>query len=179
MLNFKINLVFYLKKKQILVIGYNKDHCTKQAYNIALKVGEEIAQIGAVLVTGGLGGVMEAASKGAQNQGGLVVGIIPQNEKGYANTFCDVVIPTGLGFSRNFVTAYSADAVIVVGGGIGTLIEAGVAYLKNKPIIAIKGSGGVADKIAGKYLDDRQLVKVIEEKDPCTALEKIKQLLSE
>ena len=84
-----------------------------------------------------------------------------------------------MGFSRNFITAYSADAVIVVGGGIGTLIEAGVAYLKNKPIIAIKGSGGVADKIAGKYLDDRQLVKVIEEKDPCTALEKIKQLLSE
>ena len=58
---------------------------------------------------------MEAASKGAKARGDLAVGIIPQNEKRYANAYCDVVISTGLGYSRNFVTAYSGDAVIVVG----------------------------------------------------------------
>jgi uncharacterized protein (TIGR00725 family) len=133
--------VLYMKRMQILVIGYNSDHCTEHAYKIAYEVWEEVALQGAILITGGLGGVIEAASKGARDQGGLVVGIIPQDEKRYANAFCDVVISTGLGHSRNFATAYSGDAVIVVGGGVGTAIEAGVAYQKGKPIIAIRGSG--------------------------------------
>lgn len=168
-----------MKKMQILVIGYNSDHCTEHAYNIAYEVGEEIGLQGAVLITGGLGGVMEAASKGAKNRGGLVVGIIPQDEKRYANAYCDVVIPTGLGHSRNFVTAYSGDAVIVVGGGVGTAIEARVAYQKGKPIIAIRGSGGTADKIGGKYLDDRQLVEVMEEENPRIAVEKVFRALTD
>lgn len=156
--------------KQILVIGYSRDHCTKQAYKIAYTIGKEIALHGAVLITGGLGGVMEAASKGAKDHGGFVIGILPQDEKSYANPYCDVVIPTGLGYTRDFITAYSADAVIVIGGGIGTAIEARVAYLKTKPIIAIQGSGGTADEIAGTYLDDRHQIKVIGEEDPVKAV---------
>jgi len=120
---------------------------------------------------------MEAASKGAKDRDGLVVGIIPQDEKHYANTYCDIVIPTGLGQIRNFITAYSADAVIVVGGGVGTAIEAKVAYLKAKPIVAIKGSGGTADRIAGTYLDDRRIVKVESEEDPGRVVEKALSLL--
>jgi len=165
-----------LKKKQVLVIGYNADHCTDKAYQIAHRVGEEVALHGAILVTGGLGGVMEAASKGARSRGGLVVGIIPQVEKSYANPYCDVVIPTGLGHARNFVTAYSGDAVVVVGGGVGTAIEAEIAYLKAKPIVAIKGSGGVADEIGGRYLDDRCLTKVMIEEDPAKAVKKVIEL---
>ena len=157
---------------QILVIGYNSDHCTKLAYNLAYEVGREVALQGAILITGGLGGVMEAASRGAKEQGGLVVGIIPQDEKRYANSFCDIVISTGLGYSRNFVTAYSGDAVIVIGGGVGTAIEAGIAYQKGRPIITIQGSGGVADEIGGKYLDDRQVVKVMKVSDPRIAVKK-------
>ena len=168
-----------MKRMQILVVGSDSDHCTKHVYNLAYEVGEEVALRGAVLITGGLGGVMEAASKGAKNRGGLVVGIIPQNEKRYANTYCDVVIPTGLGYSRNFVTAYSGDAVVVVGGGVGTSIETGVAYLKEKPIVAIKGSGGTADKICGKFLDDRQLVEVMTEEDPRIAVEKVIRALTD
>ncbi len=155
-----------MKVKQILVIGYGSDQCTDLAFDLAYRVGEEVARHGAVLITGGLGGVMEAASKGAKERGGLVLGIIPQNEKDYANSYCDVVIPTGMGHIRDFITAYSADAVIVVGGGVGTAIEVRAAYLKAKPIIAMKGSGGTADIIAGTYLDDRRLVKVLEEEDP-------------
>lgn len=156
-----------------MVIGYGKEHCTDHAYNMAYKVGEEIAINKAILITGGLGGVMEAASKGAKDQGGLVVGIIPQDEKDYANPYCDIVIPTGMGDIRDFITAYSADAVIVVGGGVGTAIEVRVAYLKAKPIVAIMGSGGTADEITGRYLDDRRLVKVIGEVDPKKAVEKV------
>jgi uncharacterized protein (TIGR00725 family) len=169
----------YMKRMQILVVGSDSDHCTEHACKIAYEVGKEVALKGAVLITGGLGGVMEAASKGAKDQGGLVVGIIPQNEKRYANAYCDVVIPTGLGYSRNFVTAYSGDAVIVVGGGVGTAIEAGVAYLKGKPIIAIKGSGGTADKIGGKYLDDRKLVELMEEEDSRIGVEKVFRALTD
>ena len=162
-----------MKRMQISVIGFNSDHCTESAYNIAYKVGEEVALRGAILITGGLGGVMEAASKGAKDRGGLVVGIIPQDDKHYANAYCDIVISTGLGYSRNFITAYSGDAIIVVGGGVGTSIEAEVAYQKGKPIMTIRGSGGTADKIAGKYLDDRKLVMVMAEENPRIAVEKI------
>jgi uncharacterized protein (TIGR00725 family) len=101
-----------------------------------------------------------------------VVGIIPQDEKEYANQYCDVVIPTGMGHIRDFITAYSADAVIVVGGGVGTAIEARVAYLKATPIVAIKGSGGIADNIAEKYLDDRRIIKVVGVEDPIKAVER-------
>ena len=100
----------FMKRKQVLVVGYNSDHCTQHAYKLAYEVGKEITLQGSILITRGLGGVMETASKVAKNHGGLVVGIIPQDEKRYANAFCDAVISTGLGHSRNFVTAYSGDA---------------------------------------------------------------------
>ncbi|MFQ6075211.1 MAG: TIGR00725 family protein [Candidatus Bathyarchaeia archaeon] len=164
---------------QILVIGYGGEHCTEEAYDIAYRVGKEVARRGAVLVTGGLGGVMEAASKGAAEADGLVVGIIPQDEKGYANPNCDIVIPTGIGHARDFITAYAADAVVVVGGGVGTMVEACAAYLKSKPIVSVTGSGGVADRIAGTYLDDRQLVRIVGEEDPRMAVEVALNLLNQ
>mgnify|MGYP001773874653 CR=1 FL=1 len=157
---------------QFLVIGYNSELCTEKAYKIAYEVGKEIGKRKIVLITGGLGGVMEAASKGAKEEGGIVIGIIPSKNKEEANRYCDIVICTGIGYARNFITAYSADAVIIVGGGAGTLTEASIAYLEGKPIIAIKGSGGIADKLINdKYIDERKIVKVYEAKDPKEAVE--------
>jgi uncharacterized protein (TIGR00725 family) len=164
-------------KPQILVVGYGEDHCPPAAYQLAYRVGRAVARRGAILVTGGLRGVMEAASRGAKEEGGVVVGIIPQEDKVYANPYCDIVIPTGIGYTRDFITAYSADAVIIVGGGAGTAIEAFVAYFKAKPIVALVGSGGIADRIAGSYIDDRHLVKVIGEEDPEKAVEVALDLL--
>src|SRR2546428_14114817 len=149
------------KLTQILVIGSDGDHCQPQMYEAAKLVGDQIAARGAVLVTGGLGGVMEAASKGAKERGGLVVGIIPHEEMSYANPFCDIIVPTGLGFARNYVTAYSADSVIVVGGGAGPLVEACGAYQKGKSIDALTGSGGTADNIAAATVNDRNVVKAV------------------
>src|SRR3989449_1643614 len=104
---------------------------------------------------------MEAAGRGAKEKGGMVVGIIPNEDMSYANPYCDIIIPTGIGFARNFITAYAADAAIVVGGGAGTFIEACVAYQKGKPIVALIGSGGTPGKIADTFLDDRKTVKGI------------------
>ncbi|MDX1372314.1 MAG: TIGR00725 family protein, partial [Nitrososphaeraceae archaeon] len=88
-----------MRKPQISVIGYNEDRCTFIAKKIAYDVGKEIALSQSILVCGGLGGVMESACKGAKNFGGLTVGILPQDDFSYANNYCDIVIPTGIGFS--------------------------------------------------------------------------------
>ncbi len=162
----------YKRLIQVLVIGSDGDHCSESTYNAAKEVGAEIAAKSAITVTGGLGGVMEAACRGAKEKGGMVVGIIPHEDMSYANGFCDIVIPTGIGFARNFVTAYSADTCIVVGGGAGTFIEACVAYQKGKPIVALTGTGGTADKIADTFLDDRKTVKVLSASTPREAVEK-------
>lgn len=166
-----------VRRKQILVIGFDKDHCTETAYRTAYLVGLEVARHGAVLLTGGLGGVMEAASKGAQEAGGFVIGIVPQEEKAAANPYCDAVIATGIGSARDFLTAYSADAVIIVGGGAGTLIEAAAAYQKRIPVIAVRGSGGTADKVVGTYLDDRRIEDVLGEDSPEKAVDTALRLI--
>jgi hypothetical protein len=159
-----------LRRKQILVVGYNSDTCTENASKVAYEVGLEIARAGIILITGGLGGVMQAASCGAKDGGGLVVGIIPQDDKTEANSSCDVVIATGIGYARDFVTASSADAVIIVGGGAGTLIEVAAAYQKRIPIIAVKGTGGVADQYGNGYIDGRQTERILLADSPVEAV---------
>ena len=155
----------------MLVIGSDGDHCSETAYRAAYQVGSEVARRGAVLLTGGLGGVMEAASSGAKDAGGFVIGIIPQEEKTAANPFCDAVIATGIGHARDFLTAYSADSIIVVGGGAGTMIEIAAAYQKKIPIVALRGTGGIADRVVDGYIDDRQIEMVLGEGSPEKAVD--------
>ncbi len=104
---------------------------------IAGEVGREIAMRGAVLICGGLGGVMAEAAKGAKEKDGLTIGIIPGEDARSANPYIDVPIPTGLGFARNVLVAYSGDAVIAVSGRLGTLSEISFALLRNKPVMGI------------------------------------------
>jgi uncharacterized protein (TIGR00725 family) len=162
-----------VRKIQIAVVGYNIDRCSDVARKVAYETGKEIALAGAILVCGGLGGVMESACKGAKENGGTTVGIIPQEEFRYANDFCDIVVCTGIGYARDFVVASSADGIIAVGGGVGTLIEIGVGYMMKKTIVAIAGSGGVADVYGGKYLDERNRVPIIAAKNARSAVETI------
>lgn len=162
-----------MRKIQIAVIGYNKDRCTETARKVAYEVGKQIALSNAILVCGGLGGVMESACKGAKDNGGITVGVIPQEDFFYANEFCDIVLCTGIGFARDFIVASSADGIIAVGGGVGTLIELGVGYMTRKVIVAIAGSGGVADMYGGKFLDERNRVPIAIAKDAITAVEMI------
>ena len=96
-----------------------------------------VAQRGAVLVCGGLGGVMEAACRGAREQGGIAVGILPGLDRGAANPHVDVALPTGLGEARNALVVRAADALIAVGGGYGTLSEIALALKAGKPVVAL------------------------------------------
>jgi len=114
---------------------------------------------------------MEAASQGAKEGGGFVIGIVPQEDKTAANPYCDTVIATGIGHARDFLTAYSADAVIIVGGGAGTMIEAVAAYQKKIPVIALKGSGGTADRMIDTYVDDRKIEVILGESSPEKAVD--------
>ena len=161
------------RKIQILVIGHNENGSTPEAEKIAYETGLEIAKSGAVLVTGGLGGVMKAACQGAKDGNGLTVGIIPQNDPSFANEYCDVVIPTGIGLARDFLNALAGDGVIIVGGGSGTLSETCAAYMYKKPIAAIKNSGGIADRFADQYLDHRENVKITGVNSPKEAVKYI------
>jgi uncharacterized protein (TIGR00725 family) len=166
------------RRAQISVVGFNEDFCTNAARDAAYQVGRAVARAGGTVVCGGLGGVMEAACKGARDAGGHSVGIVPSADCAQANRYCDDVVATGLGKSRNFLVAYSGDAMVVVGGGAGTLIEVAAAYQAEKPIATVKGTGGVADEWAGKYLDDRRTRLILGGSTPEDAVKKVMRELS-
>jgi uncharacterized protein (TIGR00725 family) len=167
-----------LKKIQIGVIGYNHDDSLPtKTLNLAYDVGKEIAKKKATLICGGLGGVMEYACRGAKDNGGLTVGIVPQEDHSKANKFCDIVICTGIGKSRDFVVAYSSDGIISVGGGVGTLIELCVGYMAKKTMVSIENSGGVSDIYGGNFLDERKRIKIEKSASPSFAVDFIFQKL--
>lgn len=149
------------RKKQILVVGHNGSACTDKHRELARQAGAAIARAGAVLVSGGLGGIMEASCRGAKEAGGITVGIIPYEDASEANEFCDIVIPTGMGMTRDFINSLSADGLVIIGGGVGTLSEMCAAYMHRKPMVAVRGSAGSADRFVGQYLDQREKVKVL------------------
>ena len=166
------------KKRQILVIGNNTNGCTPKHEKIAYEVGVEIAKSNSVLITGGLGGVMVAASHGAHDANGLTIGIIPQDDATMANEFCDIVIPTGMGLTRDFLNALTADGVIIVGGGSGTLSEVCAAYMYKKPMVAIRNIGDSIEPYIDGFLDHRENIKIIGVDTPQDAVKKILELLA-
>jgi uncharacterized protein (TIGR00725 family) len=120
------------------VIGDEK--ANKYEYKIGEQVGAEIGKRGFLLVCGGLGGIMEAASKGAKSTGGLCVGILPGEEKKDANEYIDFKIVTAMSHARNAIITRTADALIAVGGGSGTLSEIALALKIDKPVILVRGA---------------------------------------
>jgi uncharacterized protein (TIGR00725 family) len=104
---------------------------------LAEQVGRRLAEEGAVVVCGGLGGVMEAACKGARDAGGTTVGILPGLDRREANPHVEVAIPTGLGEARNALVVRAADALVAVGGGYGTLSEIALALKTGRAVIGL------------------------------------------
>jgi len=104
---------------------------------MAREVGRLVAEREAILICGGLGGVMQAASEGAKKAGGVTIGILPFYEKKPANEYIDIVITTGMGHSRNAIIASTADACIAVGGSYGTLSEIALARKLGKPVMTL------------------------------------------
>jgi uncharacterized protein (TIGR00725 family) len=120
---------------RITVVGAG--HCDKATASIAERVGGAIARRGGVLICGGLGGVMEAAARGAKAAGGLTVGILPGPCAEDANPSIDIPIPTDMGHARNVINVRSADAVVGVCGGYGTVSEIALALKMGIPVVAI------------------------------------------
>ena len=121
-----------MKAVQIAVIGSGSD-CEERAE----EVGRLLAEHGAVVVTGGRGEVMAAASRGAKSVGGTTIGILPGETRAGANEWLDYVVVTGIGHARNLAVVASGDAVIAVGGRWGTLAEIGFARVLGRPVVVL------------------------------------------
>ena len=119
----------------IAVVGAGR--ASEDQAGAAEAVGRALAEAGAVLVCGGLGGVMEAACRGAKAGGGTTVGILPGPDRGAANPHVDVAVATGLGEARNALVVRAADALVAIGGEYGTLSEIALAVKAGKPVVGL------------------------------------------
>jgi uncharacterized protein (TIGR00725 family) len=150
------------------IIGESEfSHAANEA--LAEETGRLIAAGGHVLVCGGLSGVMEAACRGARSAGGQTIGILPGTDRAEANPYVSVPVPTGLGQMRNVVIVLTADVLIAIGGGYGTLSEIGYALRCGKPVI---GLGTWEAKRAGQ----RAPITVVE--TPQEALDAVDEILT-
>jgi uncharacterized protein (TIGR00725 family) len=157
------------KQKFIAVIGASQ--ASTSELKAAERVGSEIARAGAVLVCGGMGGVMEAACKGASEEGGLTIGILPGENSLSANAYVQIPIVTGVGYARNMAVVKSAQAVIAIGGSYGTLSEIGHALQSGLPVIGLE-TWAVSRK-------GKEKCPIIEAKTPAEAVEKALELIGE
>ena len=123
-------------KGQVAVIGASE--CSKEEWDVAYEVGKLIAKSGWVLVCGGRGGVMEAACKGAYEEGGITVGILTTITGDDANPYVRIRINTGMGYNRNPLVVLSGDFVVAIGGKWGTLSELAYSKIYGKPVIGYK-----------------------------------------
>ena len=119
----------------IAVIGDSS--CSAEEAKVAETVGEGLAQQGATVICGGLGGVMEAVCRGAKSKGGLTIGVLPGEDSSMANPWVDIPIVTGVGYARNMAVVKSAQAVIAIGGNCGTFSEIAYALKRGIPVIGL------------------------------------------
>jgi uncharacterized protein (TIGR00725 family) len=141
----------------IAVIGASS--APQPVLDAAYTVGRGIALEGWHLLTGGGGGVMEAASRGFvenRTEGGVTIGLLPTEDAGAANPYVEIPIPTGMGYARNAVITRTAAGLIAIGGCSGTLSEIAFAWQEGRPIAALQNTGGWAAKLAGTSIDPRR-----------------------
>jgi uncharacterized protein (TIGR00725 family) len=120
----------------VAVVGPGRDASPAELAE-AEEAGAAIGSAGAVLVCGGLGGVMEAACRGARSEGGMTLGLLPGTDRDEANGWVVLALPTGLGEARNALVVRAADALIAVGGGYGTLSEIALALKAGKRVVGL------------------------------------------
>jgi uncharacterized protein (TIGR00725 family) len=113
---------------------------SEEQFQLAYEVGKLVAMRGAMLVCGGLGGIMEAAAKGAHENEGFVIGILPSADKADANPYVDLAIPTGIGGARNALVVRTADVVIAFPGAFGTLSEMAMSLDQGKGVVFLPGA---------------------------------------
>ncbi|MBU0469524.1 MAG: TIGR00725 family protein [Candidatus Omnitrophica bacterium] len=126
-----------MNNQQIVVSVIGGHEINQEVENIAYNVGKIVAEVGAVLVCGGLGGVMKAAAKGCSEAGGLTIGLLPGKDKSDANEYIKIALPTTIGYARNAMVASSADIIIALPGSHGTACEISYGFVYKRPIIDI------------------------------------------
>lgn len=168
------------RRPTIAVVGQGGE-LPPSVESTAEELGRRVVDAGWRLATGGLGGVMAAASRGARRSSawreGDVIGLLPGYDFEDANPWVDVAIPTGLGMARNVVLVASADVVVALAGGAGTLSELAAAWQLGRPIVALRGEGW-AGALAGRAVDPRREDVVVPAEDPAEAIDRIRSLLS-
>ncbi len=141
-----------MRYKQVVVIGSSDED---QYNHEACEIGRYIAKKGWVLISGGRSGIMEAVSRGASDEKGKIIGILPDSNMDSANKYCNIVIPTGIGYARNMVNVLSGDVIIAIGGKSGTLSELAYAWQFGKPIILCEFAEGWSERLSSSPIDDR------------------------
>lgn len=122
-----------MQRKQVTIVG--DSDAGADACAAAEAIGRCVASVGAVVITGGRGGVMAAACRGAAETGGIAIGILPGDDASEANEWCTVVVPTGLGHARNAINALAGDVLVVIGESAGTISEACFAWIHGRPLL--------------------------------------------
>lgn len=140
------------RKRMIAVIGAGE--CDEKIYAMAREVGRGIARAGCVLVTGGLGGVMEAASRGAKDEGGITIGILPGVMARDANPYIDFPIVTGMGDARNVIIVNTAESFVAVSGSLGTLTEVAFAIKRRKRVVSLHSWDVHPDVLTAQTADE-------------------------
>ncbi len=166
-----------MRQRQVAIIG--DAEASDAALAFAEELGRLIGEKGWALVSGGRQGIMEAASKGCREAGGLVLGILPTGDDSAGNPYCHLLVPTGMGWTRNSLTALTGDAVVAIGGRAGTLTEIAYAWSYGKPILAATGLGGWSDRLAGQAIDDRRADRLTPVATPEEAARKLAELLAD
>jgi len=140
-----------MRKKVVGVIGGRS--CNREVEQLAHNLGKKLAKVVDIVVCGGLGGVMEAISKGVKEEGGLTLGILPGYDKNDANSFIDIAIPSGMGLARNVLVVKTADVVVALKGEAGTLSEIAYCLQFGIPVISLN-SWDIAGVIKVETIDE-------------------------
>ncbi|MHA1303353.1 MAG: TIGR00725 family protein [Candidatus Heimdallarchaeaceae archaeon] len=169
-----------MNKKQIAIIGSGKE-LNEKVRVLAEELGEKLVEQNYRILCGGLGGAMEAVCRGAHKAKnyteGTTVGILPTIDKDAANKYVDIRIATGMGYVRNQVLIASADAVVGISGGAGTLSEIAFAWQYEKPIILLDKTGGWSEKLGGKKIDESEREPTYKARNVEEVLELLKKIL--
>ncbi|MFH1418159.1 MAG: TIGR00725 family protein [Planctomycetota bacterium] len=156
---------------QVAIIGSSQ--ADEQMLKIAEQAGKVVAKLGAALVTGGRGGVMQAASKGCAEAGGTVIAVTPHESMDEVNPYAHYHIPTAMGWARNCITGIAGDVVLVIGGMAGTMSEIAYAWMYGRPIVAMSCCEGWSKRIAGQAVDTRRDDVVVD----CKSIDELEAVL--
>lgn len=164
----------------VSVIGPSYAKVSDPLYIFARELGRVLINHGFVIYSGGKRGIMEAVFRGARESEhyffGATIGILPDSDRHSANRYTDISVPTGIGYARNSIVAHSADVVIALGGGSGTLSEIAFAWQFGKKIITVDVFDGWAKELSGLKLDRRRRDKILKASDIETVIRHLKKL---